>query len=116
MMMMMMMMRHNMFDHVALYVRRSQDTHEITRIQKTFNPADYEWKWTEDWYEWASKPAHTFARRDRDAEAKRLKAEGCEVTKFTLRDQLISRGGIGSGHPHIEVWVTIYGLNARKDC
>jgi len=55
------------------------------------------------------------ARRERDAEAKRLVAEGWQVRKWSEPNQLISRGGIGSGHPHIEEVVTVFGLNASRE-
>jgi hypothetical protein len=34
------------------------------------------------------------------------------VSCFTLPNSLRSMGGIGSGHPHIELVVTSYGFNA----
>ena len=80
-------------------------------MQKTFNPVNYNWKWTEDWYEWDSKAAHKAALKARNAEAKQLRAEGKVVKCFSNPNQLISRGGIGSGNPHIEVIVNCYGFN-----
>ena len=82
-------------------------------MQQTFNPVRYGFSWTDDgWYDWDSKAGHKAALQARNAEVKRLRAEGRRVRCFTLRNQLISLGGIGSGRPHIEEIVTVYGLNA----
>ena len=81
--------------------------------QLTFSPIDYGFEWTHDWYEWDSKAAHKAARRDRDNQAKELLAQGKTVRKFSLGKQLVSRGGIGSGHPHIELVISVYGLNYK---
>ena len=82
-------------------------------MQKTFNPIDFGFAWTTDWYEWDRKAAHSAAMKARNTEAKRLRDLGKLVVKFTMRDQLISRGGIGSGKPHVQEVVTIYGINVR---
>jgi len=79
--------------------------------QEIFNPANYGFRWTKDWYEFDSKEAHKKAMQARDARAKELKKEGRRFKKFTLRNQLITRGGIGTPHPEITVLVTGYGLN-----
>lgn len=81
-------------------------------IQKMFSPLDYGFSWTENWYEWDSKSAKKIALQERNKEAKRLEREGYTVKKFTLSNQLCSRGGIGSGHPHVEFVVNVYGYNA----
>ena len=81
-------------------------------IQKTFNPLDYGFSWTEDWYDWDSETAKKTALQERNKEVKRLKGEGYTVKPFTMSGQLCSRGGIGSGHPHVEFVVSVYGLNA----
>ncbi len=82
--------------------------------QATYNPIDFCFAWTEDgWYSWDGKAAHKAALAARNAEARKLRKEGRQVFTFSLPDQLISRGGIGSGRPHIEHFVTVYGLNAR---
>lgn len=89
------------------------DTHESK--QEGFNPADYRFQWTDDdWYEWDRKGAHSDALKARNAEAKQLKADGWEVRKWTLKDQLITRGGIGSGLPEISMVVTVYMIDAKK--
>ena len=72
---------------------------------------DGDFRWTEDWYTYDGKTADAAARRSRDAFAKELKARGDRPRKFSLGDQLISRGGIGSGRPHIELWTKCYGVN-----
>lgn len=79
--------------------------------QRAFNPVDYHFRWTQDWYEWDRAAAVTAARQARDAETKRLKALGHRVMKWSLPGQLITRGGIGSGHPQIENVVTSYMLD-----
>ncbi len=82
-------------------------------MQMMFNPIDYGFAWTDDnWYTFDRKAAQKAALKARNAEAKRLEAQGKRVSKFTLPSQLISRGGIGSGKPHIEEVVNVYGLNA----
>lgn len=81
-------------------------------MQKVFNPLDYGFKWAGDWYEFDHKSASSAALKARNAEAKRLEKEGKRVRKWSLPNQLISRGGIGSHHPHIQEIVTVYGLSA----
>ena len=81
-------------------------------FQRTFNPADYTFEWTEDgWYAWDSEEAHKQALKARNDIAKELKAGGKKVKKFSTRNQLITRGGIGSGHPEISMVVNCYGVN-----
>lgn len=79
--------------------------------QLMFNPADYKFEWSEDWYTWNVEEAHKQALKARNKKAKELKAAGKKTRKFTLRDQLITRGGIGSGHPEISLVVNCYGVN-----
>lgn len=74
----------------------------------TFNPIDHGFRWVDDWYEFDSTQAHQAAKDARDQEARRLKATGRKVKRGTVRNQLISRGGIGSGHPHIDLFVHVY--------
>lgn len=93
-------------------------------MQVGFNPIDFCFKWTEasdslnpndlGWYEWDRKKAHSEALKARNARAKQLKKDGYTVTTFTLSNQLVTRGGIGSGHPQIEAIVNCYYLNAEK--
>lgn len=78
--------------------------------QTSFNPANY-MEWTENWYNFDSKEAHKRAMKARNAEAKRLKATGKQVFCGSRPGQLITRGGIGSGHPEISMIVTVYYLS-----
>lgn len=84
-------------------------------IVQPFNPVDYHFEWTDDWYTWDADEARTAALKARNAKAtelrKSLKGTGKTVKCFSMRNQLISRGGIGSGHPHIELVTNIYGVN-----
>lgn len=79
--------------------------------QFVFNPADYNFEWTDDWYTWDADEARKVALKARNDKAKKLKAGGKKVRKFTLKNQLITRGGIGSGHPEISMVVNCYGVN-----
>jgi len=86
--------------------------------QRMFNPADYTFEWTsptaEDpmgWYQWDRREAHRFALRDRNQCAKALRENGYNPVLFSLRDQQITLGGIGSGRPEIRLVVTVYSLN-----
>jgi hypothetical protein len=84
-------------------------------IQKIYNPTDYTFNWTEDgWYTFDCKAGQKQAMKARNEEAKKLVKDGWKVTKFSLPDQLLSFGGIGSGKNHIEVICNCYGLNAYK--
>ena len=83
--------------------------------QKIFNPINFNFAWTADWYAWDGKAGRTAALQARNAEVKRLKGAGWTVTTFCLADQLVRRGGIGTGHPDVEFHVSCYGLNARRD-
>lgn len=82
-------------------------------MRLTWNPLDYGFRWTADWYEFDDKAAEAAAKNARDLEAKRLKAQGKKVKKFREGNNLMSKGGIGSNHPHIEVIVTVYGLRVE---
>jgi len=73
-----------------------------------FCPLDYGFRWTDDWYDYDGKAAETAARAARDKRAAELKREGFTVKKRTRRRNLLSMGGIGSGHPHIQLFVPIY--------
>jgi len=77
--------------------------------QQTFTPKI---TWTPDgWYALEDDEA---TKNRRDAYAKQLKADGYHVSKFSHRNCLMSHGGIGSGHPHIEVICNCYGVNYRE--
>lgn len=84
-------------------------------FQKVFDAISYGFEWTEDgWYRFDRKAAMSAALKARNAEAKRLRAEGWTVRVFTLKDQLRTMGGIGSGHPEISEMVNAYGFNASR--
>lgn len=99
----------------------TSNAYRIT-TQRTFSPADYGFKWTDryipyagtvpDWYEFDHIMGKRMALKARNAEVKRLRGEGWTVTTFSLGAQLVSKGGIGSGRPHIELVVNVYGFNA----
>lgn len=77
--------------------------------QFNFNPADYCFSWTTDgWYEWDRKAAQKAAMTARNVHAKVMAAKGKRVIKSSMPGQLITRGGIGSGKPQIEMFVTVY--------
>jgi hypothetical protein len=79
--------------------------------QQHFNPANFHFAWTSDgWYEWDRKAAHSAALKARNAKAKALAAAGHRVVKSSIPNQLITRGGIGSGNPEISMFVTVYML------
>jgi hypothetical protein len=80
----------------------------------SFVTTDYHFTWTADWYTWDGKAAKKAAMAERNAEAKRLRAEGWTV-RCGSQASLMSKGGIGSGHPHIELWATAYTLSATRD-
>ena len=80
--------------------------------QETFCGVDYGFSWTSDgWYAWDYTTGNKAALQARNARAKELRAQGFKVYGFSLGESLISRGGIGSGKPHIELWAKAYGLN-----
>jgi len=86
--------------------------------QRMFNPADYTFEWTSPtatdpmgWYQWNRREAHKLALRDRNQCANLLRENGYNPVLFSLQDQQITLGGIGSGHPEIGLVVTCYGLN-----
>jgi len=83
-------------------------------MQRTYNPLDHGFEFSNDWYTFDRKAAHAAALKQRNREARDLRKQGYAVTCFTLGEQLVSRGGIGSGNPHIELVVSVFGLNASK--
>lgn len=89
--------------------------------QRTFNPVDFGFEFTAPeagqefgWYRFDRQTATKAARKARDSEAKRMANDGYTVRKFSMPNQLITRGGIGSGRPQIEEIVTVFGFNAAK--
>ena len=79
--------------------------------QKTFNPVDYGFQWTDNWYTFDYGTARKLAKQARDKEVRELREQGHEVTCFCLSNQLITKGGIGSGRPQIEQVVSVFGYN-----
>jgi hypothetical protein len=80
--------------------------------QETFCGIDYGFRWTSDgWYKWDGRAGDRAALKARNARAKKLRQQGRTVRLFALGPQLVSRGGIGSGQPHIELVAKCYGLN-----
>ena len=83
--------------------------------QQTFNPINFGFTFTDDgWYTFDRKTATKAALQARNAEAKKLTQAGRIVRKWSSANQLISKGGIGSGRPHIEEVVTVYGFNVEN--
>ncbi len=81
-------------------------------IQESFCPVDFGFMWAGDWYEWDYQAGREAAKVARNVRAKELKMAGYTVKCSTSPNQLITRGGIGSGHPQIEHVVTCYVINA----
>lgn len=82
--------------------------------QFAFSPIDYCFEWADDWYLWDRATAIRRALDSRNEQAKLLRSEGWTVKKWSLPDQLIRKGGIGSGHPDVEFVVTVYMINAQR--
>jgi hypothetical protein len=80
---------------------------------KSYVTTNYCFVWTADWYEWDAKAAKKAAMAERNREAKRLRADGWTVACGS-EASLMSKGGIGSGHPHIELWATAFTLRATR--
>ncbi len=79
--------------------------------QYIFSPINYGFQWTNGWYTFNREAAQKEALKARNLFAKEEKKRGRKVVNFSLPGQLITRGGIGSGHPQIEVVVNVYGCN-----
>lgn len=83
-------------------------------MQKAYSPIDYTFKWTQDnWYTFDEPVGKKQALADRRKDKKQLEAQGYKTRQFSLKS-LMSKGGIGSGKPHIEVWTTAYYLEYWK--
>ena len=87
--------------------------HMVERRQYTFNSVDYGFEWTTDWYTWDMVAGQKAALKERNAKARELRKAGWTVWVSTS-DSLFSQGGIGSGHPHIELWGKTYRVNAAQ--
>lgn len=83
------------------------------RTQFAFCPIDYCFTWTDTWYIWDAKEARKQALAARDAKVRELRAEGKSVIKWTMTGQLVRVGGIGTSHPDIEQYVSVYMINVN---
>ena len=75
-------------------------------MQIFFSPLDYGFKWTDDWYTFDRTNAMKAAKKARDEMYKSVGGR-----KYTLSNQLVTKGGIGSGHPQIEEIISVYVLD-----
>ena len=80
---------------------------------KVFDPIKTGFKWVDSeecggmgWYDY-DPSVEKECRRDRDAFARQARKDG-KTVKCSMNRSLRSMGGIGSGHPHIELIVPIY--------
>lgn len=80
-------------------------------MQLAFCSVDYCFSWTDTWYTWDEKEARKQAYAARNAKAKSLRDEGKTVVKWSNRDQLVRRGGIGTGHPEIDLFCNVFMLD-----
>ena len=78
-----------------------------------FDPIDYGFRWTDDdscggmgWYDYDAS-AEKRARKDRDDFARRERKAG-KTVKCSTNRSIRRMGGIGSGHPDIELVVPIF--------
>lgn len=83
-------------------------------IQETFNPIRYSFHWVNDWYTFNYDEARKLALAARRKRAKELRGAGWTVRTFTLRNQYMTLGGIGTGHPEITQVVSVFVINASK--
>lgn len=83
--------------------------------QESYNPIDTDYfRWTDDgWYTFDRPAAHKQAKHVRDCRVRSLRAVGKTVRVWTLRNQRITRGGIGTGHPEIDLVVNVYMLESE---
>ena len=82
-------------------------------MQFAFCPFDFCFEWTDTWYTWDAKEARKQALAARDAKVRELRAQNKTVTKWTLSDQLVRKGGIGTDHPEIDAVTSVYMLSVR---
>jgi hypothetical protein len=82
--------------------------------QQVYDPIDYGFQFTADWYTFNRAEASKLALKARNEAAKKYAELGYEVRKFILSNQLRTMGGIGSNHPEISVIVSVYGLNIKR--
>ena len=87
---------------------------ESGSTQIVFDPTDFGFEWTQDgWYKFDYKLASLAAKACRDRAVTILREQGRRVRAFTLRNQLRTLGGIGTGKPQIEEIVNCYGFNVN---
>jgi hypothetical protein len=94
---------------------QEQRRNDMNMRQLIFDGTDL-WRWVEEtpgrfWYEFDEKEAAKVAKARRDEAARKAKADGYGVKKFSMRNQSIRRGGIGSPYPEIDAVVHCYGVN-----
>jgi len=77
-------------------------------MQESFNPINYTFEWTDNWYKFYRESAHRKALAARNARYRELKEQGFQVRRFTIRNQLMTKGGIGTNHPQISLIVNVY--------
>jgi hypothetical protein len=77
-----------------------------------FNPAFYEFKWTDDnWYRWDKRTAHRMAKMERDTLLKKFLREGSLVKAFDRKNQEVVLGGeVGGNKLSVTASVTVYGI------
>jgi len=80
---------------------------QITQ-QLAFNPVDYYFEWTDNWYKWDYAAAHTLAKRARDDKWRELKKHNISARRFVVKNQIMRRGGIGTDYPDIELLANVY--------
>jgi len=92
----------------------------MTRQEK-FNPIDFGFRWTEPaageefgWYEFGHVAASTAAKKARDDRARQLRKQGRSVRRWTQKNNLMTRGGIGTGRPEISLVVPVYYLEVQQ--
>jgi len=84
------------------------------RSQEHFDSVDFGFEWTADgWYRWDMKAGAKAAMKARNARARELRAAGYTV-RCSAMDGLYSKGGIGSGKPHIELHGKSYRIDAYR--
>lgn len=87
--------------------------------QDIFDGVRENFRWVEKetgsyWYKFDEEKARKSALRDRNEVAKEYKANGWNVRRWSLRGQVITRGGIGTPYPGITIVVTAYGFDAWR--
>ena len=90
-------------------------------MQRFYSPTDYAFEWTPPrkgftfgWYTWDRGAGMKAALKARNDEAKRLTKLGYLVTKYSLKGQQITKGGVGTPYPEVDFTVTCYGFTANE--